>query len=201
MPNIMIHEKVAYTIAKQIKDLDTKEFYLGALSPDAVNVNGFASKEERWTSHIRNKDLNKWRLNIINFYKQNQNNYNKAFLTGYLIHILTDIVFDDYFYLDVTNKIKEDNKDLLDPHPYFLKCMDEYAKENMTSTFFIEIKEKLKSPTYYDILNITKEELKSWTEKKLNEQITTNVENKYIDDRLISSLTEQVLNEYNKIQQ
>ena len=71
----------------------------------------------------------------------------------------------------------------------------------MTSTFFIEIKEKLKSPTYYDILNITKEELKSWTEKKLNEQITTNVENKYIDDRLISSLTEQVLNEYNKIQQ
>lgn len=33
MPNIMIHEKVAYTIAKQIKDLDTKEFYLGALSP------------------------------------------------------------------------------------------------------------------------------------------------------------------------
>ena len=58
MPNIMIHEKVAYTIAKQIKDLDTKEFYLGALSPDAVNVNGFASKEERWTSHIRDKDLN-----------------------------------------------------------------------------------------------------------------------------------------------
>lgn len=200
MPNIMIHEKVAYNIAKQIKELDNKEFYLGALAPDAVNVNGFAPKEERWTSHIRDKDLNKWRLNIINFYKKEQSNYNKSFPTGYLIHILTDIVFDDYFYLDVTNKIKSDNN-LADPHPYFLKCMDEYTKENISSPFFLEIKGKLKNPTYYDILNITKEKLKSWTEKKLNEQITTKVENKYIDDRLISSLTEQVLNEYNKIQQ
>lgn len=198
MPNIMIHEKVAYNIAKKIKELDNKEFYLGALSPDVVNVNGFASKKERWTSHIRDKDLNKWRLNIINFYKKEQNNYNKCFLTGYLIHILTDIVFDDYFYLDVTSKMKSDNN-LNDPHPYFLKCMDEYAKENIELNFFLEIKEKLKNPTYYDILNITKEELKSWTEKKLNEQITTKIENKYIDDELITELTSKVIDEYEKV--
>lgn len=199
MPNIMIHEKVAYNIAKEIRELDNKDFYLGALAPDAVNVHGFASKEERWTSHLRDSNLNNWRLNIIDFYNKEQKNYNKEFLTGYLIHILTDIVFDDYFYLDVTAKIKEDNIEISDPHPYLLKCMDEYTKVNNQSSFFLEIKEKLKSPTYYNILNITKEELKIWTEKKLNEQVTTKVENKYIDDELITELTSKVIDEYEKI--
>ena len=67
MPNIMIHEKVAYNIAQKHKNLDTPNFYLGALAPDAVNLNGFASKEKRWTSHLRDKDLKVWRKNIIEF--------------------------------------------------------------------------------------------------------------------------------------
>ncbi len=199
MPNIMIHEKVAYNIAKKYKALDTTDFYLGALAPDAVNVNGFAPKEERWTSHCRDKNLNTWRSNIINFYKSEQVNYNHAFLTGYLIHILTDIIFDDYFYLDVTSKIKKDNSNIEDPHPLFLKCMDEYAKENMTAPFFLEIKEKLQNPIYYNILNITEDKLKNWTEKKLTEKITTSVVNKYVDDTLITELTSKVIAEYEKI--
>ena len=46
MPNIFIHEKVAYNLAKENKYLDTPNFYLGVLAPDAVNLNGFAPKEE-----------------------------------------------------------------------------------------------------------------------------------------------------------
>ena len=44
MPNIIIHEKVAYNISKKYKSLANAEFYLGALAPDAVNLNGFAPK-------------------------------------------------------------------------------------------------------------------------------------------------------------
>ena len=70
MPNIFIHEKVAYNIAKENKYLDTPNFYLGVMAPDAVNLNGFAPKEERWTSHLRDKKLSTWRQNIIDFYNK-----------------------------------------------------------------------------------------------------------------------------------
>ena len=77
--------------------------------------------------------------------------------------------------------------------------MDEYAKENMTAPFFLEIKEKLQNPIYYNILNITEDKLKNWTEKKLTEKITTSVVNKYVDDTLITELTSKVIAEYEKI--
>lgn len=201
MPNIIIHEKVAYNISKKYKSLANAEFYLGALAPDAVNLNGFAPKEIRWTSHCRAQNLNTWRENIIKFYSEQLNNYNKEFLTGYLIHILTDIVFDDYFYNDVTSKIKKDNPSVKDPHPILLKCMDEYSKVNMNSDFLNEIRAKLTNATYYNILNISKEDLKAWSNKKLNEKFTTTIENKYIDDELITEVTSKVINEYEKVKE
>ena len=198
MPNIIIHEKVAYNISKKYKNLANGEFYLGAIAPDAVNLNGFASTEKRWTSHCRAKNLNAWRENITKFYFEQLNNYPNEFLTGYLIHILTDIVFDDYFYSDVTNKIKKDNP-TKDPHPILLKCMDEYSRINMNSDFLKEIRLKIKNVIYYNILNISKEDLEAWSKKKLNEEITRTIENKYIDDALIAELTAKVINEYEKI--
>ena len=56
MPNIRIHEEVAFIYANKYKEYDNKEFYLGVLAPDSVNVEGFAAKIERWTSHQRDKD-------------------------------------------------------------------------------------------------------------------------------------------------
>ena len=42
MPTTGIHEEVAYLIANKYKKLDTSNFYLGAIAPDAVNINGLA---------------------------------------------------------------------------------------------------------------------------------------------------------------
>lgn len=198
MPNIMIHEQVAYNIAKHHKELNTKNFYLGALAPDAVNVNGFAPKEARWTSHLRDSNLKTWRQNIITYYYQEQNNYPSDFLTGYLIHILTDIIFDDYFYKEVTDKIKEAMK-VEDPHPLLLDYMKIYAFKNKDSQFFREIKEKLKDPNYYSIRNISKDLLKEWTIKSLKIEKQTNNINPYITNELIENLSTQVLKEYNNI--
>ena len=65
MPIISIHEEVAIKLAKQHKNLDTKDFYLGTLAPDTVNLNyGFAPKELRWTAHQRRKDLSDWKFSL-----------------------------------------------------------------------------------------------------------------------------------------
>ena len=123
MPNIIIHELVGLKIANKYKELDNKYFYLGLLSPDAVNLNGFASKEIRWTSHIRDKDLNVWRDNIFKFYKNNKSKYEESFIDGYFIHILTDIIFDDFFYDKLKFKFLKDFSHQ-EFHSCLLKFMD-----------------------------------------------------------------------------
>ena len=71
MPTILFHLKVANEYVKKNNEYDTNSFYLGIIAPDAVNAYGFASKEKRWGAHIRDKDLNKWKDNVIEFYKEN----------------------------------------------------------------------------------------------------------------------------------
>ena len=60
MPNITIHEKIGYELSKEL-NTNSYDYYLGLLSPDTPNLNGFGPKEERWASHVRRKDLNEWR--------------------------------------------------------------------------------------------------------------------------------------------
>ena len=79
--------------------------------------------------------------------------------------------------------------------------MDEYSKVNMNSDFLNEIRTKLTNATYYNILNISKEDLKAWSNKKLNEKIAKTIENKYIDDELITKVTSKVINEYEKVKE
>ena len=196
MPNIFIHEKVAYNIAKENKYLDTPNFYLGVLTPDAVNLNGFAPKEERWTSHLRDKNLSTWRQNIIDFYNKEKSNYASYFLDGYLIHILTDIIFDDYFYSSIIDLIKKDHKDIEDAHPLLLKSMNDYAIVNKDDKLVGHIKEKLNNADSFNIRNISKEQLLSWSKKQLNYNESSSITHPYITDDLIEKITTQVSKEY-----
>ena len=69
MPNTVVHEEVGYYLSKKL-DISSYEYYLGLMAPDAVNVKHFANKQERWTSHVRDKDLNIWKENLKKFYKK-----------------------------------------------------------------------------------------------------------------------------------
>ena len=188
MPNIRIHEEVAYNFTRKYTEFDNSEFYLGVLAPDAVNVDGFAPKIDRWTSHQRDKDYQQWKENIINFYQENKNNYNKYFIFGYLFHVITDIVYDESYYLNVREIILKDNISLEDSHNIMRNDMDNYG------TNFIEydyIKDKLKElENYYDILNIKKEILERWTKTNLEDE--EKKQSKYINKELIIDLTKDV---------
>ena len=188
MPNIRIHEEVAYIYSQKHKEYDNKYFYLGVLAPDTPNLYGFGDKKERWMAHQRDKDLNKWKENIITFYNENKEKYNKYFIFGYLFHVITDIVYDKEIYLKVREIILNDNISLEESHNIMRTDMDYYG-----STFkeFDYIKNRLLEVNeYYNILNIKKDKLKEWTELNINKEIQGKP--KYINKEIIINLEELV---------
>ena len=97
MPGAITHLKTAYYYNKEKEFAFGPELYLGSISPDSVNINGHAPKAVRWPAHLRNADLNAWTENAALFYKENKGKTDEAFLRGYILHILTDIVWDRSF--------------------------------------------------------------------------------------------------------
>lgn len=97
MPSSVVHLFVANNIKQSLEIRNVPQFFLGAISPDAVNTHGFATEEVRYKAHIRSKDVSKWLENIRKFAFSNAKNYvNEAdFFTGFLVHLLTDIAWDE----------------------------------------------------------------------------------------------------------
>lgn len=189
MPNIMIHEEVGYYLSKKINK-NSYNYYLGLLAPDSPNTYGFGKKEDRWRAHIRQKNHNDWRKSLRNFYEKGKDNYNEDFLLGFYIHILTDIIFDDYLYLKVRENILKDNHKLEDSHDIMRKDMDKYYFSE------IEIIKKILSQgnTTYEINGISKELMNNWKLKELRE-FTNENKSIYITDQVINELNELVYKE------
>ena len=108
MASCMIHLYTGWLYAqKNARLLRNPSFYLGCVMPDCVNVDGFADKETRWRAHVRAKDLSLWEKNAADFYHKNQGATSDALLTGYTIHILSDILWDRYFHDSVWSRARE----------------------------------------------------------------------------------------------
>lgn len=188
MPTSQIHEIVGRKLAKKYKNLDNYNFYLGIIAPDSVNYFGFAPKEDRWNAHLRDKDLSIWKSNIINFYNENKSNYNESFLKGYITHIMTDIVYDESFYLDVTLPMKSIGKVDHDAHLYMLEEMKSFGNDK----YFIYTKEILSNDNNsYDIRNINKELMSNWKNKVI-EEIPVDIKPQFINETIIDNLTTKV---------
>lgn len=193
MPNIMIHEEVAYFLSKKINK-NSYNYFLGVLAPDAPNTYGFGKKEDRWLAHQRKKDYNEWRKSLKEFYQKEKNNYEEDFLLGYYIHILTDIVYDDFIYLKVREKIIEDGYSMEESHDIMRNDMDKYYFKEIS-----DIKEILnKENTTYEINGISKELMGKWKDKTLNELSNIN-ESRYISDDVINTLNELVYKELSSL--
>ena len=193
MPNIMIHEEVAYFLSKKINK-NSYNYFLGVLAPDAPNTYGFGKKEDRWLAHQRKKDYNEWRKSLKEFYQKEKNNYEEDFLLGYYIHILTDIVYDDFIYLKVREKIIEDGYSMEESHDIMRNDMDKYYFKEIS-----DIKEILnKENTTYEINGISKELMSEWKEKVLKELNNKN-ESIYITQEIIDTLNELVYKELSSL--
>ena len=192
MPSITIHERVGEYIAKK-ENISSYDYYLGLLAPDAPNLEEFAPREERWMAHQRRKDYDEWKKSIKNFYHQEKNYYPKDFMIGYYIHVITDIIFDDLFYESVREKILEE---------YPFEKAHDIMRKDMNLYYFKEIESikdlLIKEDKSYDILNISKERLLKWKNKKIEEWNPPN-KSVYISEELLKELEEKVYEEFKKI--
>lgn len=175
MPSAPIHlyiANIAVNINKSVVVDNFSDFLLGCISPDFVNVDGFASKEERYTAHHRDVDQKIWQENINKFLLENQDVYNKDFIRGYAFHLLTDLWWDrmaqDAFFekmarLGIENLNKEKWKYLND-FDIFLCRKKEFSK-------ILEILNSAKLP---DPLPIDGEKAKGYQQLVCN-QIAENI--------------------------
>lgn len=192
MPNCKIHEKVGYDLSKKI-GVYSYDYFLGLLAPDAPNLEGFAPREERWMAHERDGDRVVWRKKIKKFYDQEKTHYPKDFILGYYIHLLTDIVYDDFFYDQVREEIQKE-MGYKNAHEEMREDMDKYHFQEWE-----EVKEILqKEESSYDILNISKERLKKWKEKVISQK-EKEEESHWIKENLIKELEERVYEELKKV--
>ena len=145
MPSILFHELVGYKIAKEEKKYDTNEFFLGLIVPDSVNAYGFASKEDRWRTHVRDKNLEIWQKNIIKYYKENEEKYENTYLTGYLVHVLTDIICDKIYQNEIYPKLIEQGYDYNTAYSYYEQSIIKFEKSNINKKWWKEAKEKFQN--------------------------------------------------------
>lgn len=193
MPNVMIHEEVGYFLSNKLNK-NSYNYYLGLLAPDSPNTYGFGKKEDRWLAHQRRKDYNEWRNSLKEFYNQEKNNYNEDFLLGYYIHILTDIIYDDFLYLKVREEILKDGYSLEESHDIMRNDMDKYYFNEIE-----EIKNILsKENETFEINGISKELMSKWKDKVL-EEFTNKNESIYITKELINTLNELVYKEVSNL--
>lgn len=193
MPNIMIHEEVGYFISKKINN-DSYNYFLGLLAPDAPNTYGFGKKEDRWLAHQRKNDYNEWRNSLKEFYEKEKNRYDKDFLLGYCVHILTDIIYDEFLYLKVREEILKDNITLEESHEVMRKDMDKYYFDEIEIIKDILKREKIT----YEINGISKELMYEWKNKILNE-LTNENKSIYMTNEIINTLNELVYKELSSL--
>ena len=108
MPGPITHLYAAFYYNVRQTEKYPAEIYLGAVSPDSINVDGLAPKEKRWPAHLRDKDLKVWLNNAREFYLNNKGKTDEAFLKGYIIHLVTDIVWDSSFNAELYEKLTAD---------------------------------------------------------------------------------------------
>lgn len=97
----MVHLEIAYRLLEKFDWIRKPgDFLLGALAPDSVHFieNYHYHLKER--SHVWDcgprwgitTDPDKWKKDILQFWKENKNAANKDFIAGYCVHLLTDVM-------------------------------------------------------------------------------------------------------------
>ena len=102
MPLPMVHLSVAENLKNENVD-KTAEYYLGAISPDAVHMREDYKREHKTASHfaIKNVGTAEKLAEFLEILNGTQEKDRKDFLKGYLVHILTDKLWLDTLYKDI----------------------------------------------------------------------------------------------------
>ncbi|MBR1864394.1 MAG: hypothetical protein IJ806_09945 [Ruminococcus sp.] len=98
MPSSPVHLELALIMAEELGVRNKGDFLLGSISPDCVNYGmEQASEEVRYAAHIRDRDYDRWKAMLREFYKKElpESEGSEDFLRGYLFHCWCDIAWDE----------------------------------------------------------------------------------------------------------
>lgn len=196
MPSILFHELIGYKFVQNHKNYNNPNFFLGAMVPDAVNAYGFASKEKRWRAHFRDSSLDKWQINVINFYKQNKNKFDESYLMGYLVHVLTDILCDKTYQEKLYPELLEKGYDYNSAYGFYEKGLEKLENSNIDKTWWKETKENIQKAEKIEINNIDKRMIEDWINYTINKYNNRKFEK---EEYLTEDFANEILDKIEKI--
>ncbi len=193
MPGAVTHLKAAHVFLEITGiPLNQPLFFLGSVSPDSVNINGHAPKSVRWPAHLRDADLAVWECNAKKFYEENSGKVNESYLLGYIMHIITDIVWDrEYdgplFAVMYKNGVP---KDELKKSRW--REIDGYELRQKNTDWLKNALENLKQAEVVNIGTLLCEDISVWRGKILEKKYDNDIVSRYINDDLMDSFFESV---------
>ena len=117
----MTHLEVAYKLLDKYQWINAQpDFLLGAIAPDAVHFHEEYTYKLKEQSHLWNcgprwgitLDLDQWKRNVLDFWDKHKTDYNKDYIAGYCVHILTDWLNDIKIWSPFRNQnMKGENVD------------------------------------------------------------------------------------------
>lgn len=192
MPGPITHLQAAYYYNVRQEKKYPAEIYLGSISPDSVNVNGFAPKEKRWPAHLRDADLKVWLKNAREFYVNNKGKTDEAFLRGYIIHLVTDIVWDAYFNDEIYKKLVSVGVNYENLKDERWNELYGYEQLEVGLEWYNEVLECVKSAKAIEIGTLRVEEIEILRETVIFNRLQKGKQPKFINNQLMSSFFAKV---------
>ncbi len=108
MPLPMVHLGVAYKAAEKLNITYLPTFYLASIAPDGIYTREGFTREQKRRNHLIPEDRPRNIGDILAFYKKYRNSYDKDFILGYTLHVLTDHLFNDTVYKEYLTRYDND---------------------------------------------------------------------------------------------
>lgn len=197
MPSIGVHLRVGYEVEQATElVLNRRLFYLGILAPDVTMITGVKPLEEPVDSHFRELDVRLWKFRILQFYDDMKKQYPVDYCFGYLVHLLTDLFFDDKFYWELRTSLTMDGFPV---QKQAKKVWDEliaYDRSQSTTSWFLKIVRELKKDSAVTLpFGVTMEEMERYQYYLLSEyfQNSERIESTLITHAIVSELSDFVI--------
>src|SRR5574344_104710 len=182
MPSHKVHIKIAQDINKKLK-LDNDSIMLGSVLPDLTTT------KNHGLSHFQYKDEYPYNLANADEFIKKYPNMNDDVSIGYIIHLLTDRFYYDWYYrnfkLTGTNKTKEFKHSLFESYDNYI--LKHYKLDKFNNTEVIN-----KIPNYQD-LEVDRKYLVDYIDRFNNEIDNSKIDNNYTIDNL--NLLNQLYND------
>lgn len=175
MSSHKIHIKIAQDINEKLK-LDNDSIMLGSVLPDLTTT------KNHGLSHFQYKDEYPYNLANADEFIKKYPNMNDDISIGYIIHLLTDRFYNDWYYRNF--KLKGINKTKEFKHSLF-ESYDNYILKHFKLNKFNDIEIINKIPKYQD-LEFDEKYLTDYIDKFNNEIDNSEIDNNYTINNLDS---------------